>query len=48
MSTHEYSRPGVFLLRDEVMDNDRYGNNDREIIELDGERVNKIEIYRDR
>ena len=37
-----------FFLRDKVMDNDRYGYNDREMIELDGDRVNKIEIYRDR
>ena len=30
-----------------MIDNDRYGYNDREIIELDGDRVSKIEIYRD-
>ena len=30
------------------MDNDRYGYNDKEMIELDGDRVYKIKIYRDR
>ena len=36
----------VFFLRDREMDNDRYGYKDREMIELDGDRVIKIEIYK--
>ena len=36
------------FLRDRVMDNDRYGYKDREMIELDGDRVVKIGIYRDK
>ena len=44
MSTHDQ----VFFFRDKVIDNDRYGYNDKEMIELDGDRVYKIKIYRDR